>query len=302
MLVLSAFLPISAQQGLRLDTGRVFNTLTLVALVSEPLQNLLQSLPQLTMALGCIGRIHAYLMASDHQDVATSISQSSLERTVGEKSSDPSPSGAYLVRDGHFAWTPDTPAVLRDLKIDIPAGKLTLVVGAVGSGKTSLLHALLGECIRVRGSITRPASSVAFCAQQPWLSNTAVRSAIVGHSDDDSAWYDVVVKACNLRPDIDSMSYGDETIVGSGGSTLSGGQKQRIVSDILITDFCPWLALARLTAFARLWHGESMLGNRCSSSTTSSVAWTCLLSRPSLMLCSDATVSFTLLSPTPQSC
>ncbi|EKG10418.1 Putative ABC transporter protein [Macrophomina phaseolina MS6] len=228
VLVFSAFLPISAQQGLRFDTERVFNTLTLVALVSEPLQNLLQSLPQLTMALGCVGRIQTYLLAPESHDVAKPTSHTSLERIAAEKSNGPSGSDAYLVRNGHFAWTPGAPAVLRNLNIQIPAGKLTLIVGPVASGKTSLLHALLGECIRVHGSVAHPACAVAFCAQQPWLSNTSIRSAIVGHSDDDSEWYDVVIRACDLRLDIDSLPHGDETIIGSGGAALSGGQKQRI--------------------------------------------------------------------------
>lgn len=219
----------SVHRSLRFDTERVFNTLTLVALVSEPLQNLLQSLPQLTMALGCVGRIQAYLLTADHHDVTRSSSQSSCQQNTDEKSEDFSEPDAYLLHNAHFAWERNKAAVLRNLNINIPTGKLTVVVGPVGSGKTSLLHSLLGECNRVKGSVIYSQGPVAFCAQQPWLSNTTVRSNIIGPAEDDSAWFDIVISACSLRRDIHGMPHGDQTLVGSGGAALSGGQKQRIV-------------------------------------------------------------------------
>lgn len=256
VLIFCAFLPLASGQNLILNTERVFNTLTLVAIVSEPLQNLLQSLPQLVMALGCFDRIQAYLLAADHEIERTSSSCSEIP--AREKSTSTSSDYAYSIDDGHFAWAPDKPAILHNLNIDIPTGKLTIVVGSVGSGKTSLLHALLGECFFVQGFIVRSSASVAFCAQQPWLPNSTVRSTIIGPSEYDSAWYDEVIQICALRSDIKKMPHGDGTTVGSGGAALSGGQKQRIVC----LTFSPPHSMVKTQCadyqYTRLWRGQSM--------------------------------------------
>ena len=55
---------------------------------------------------------------------------------------------------GHaaFEWVPGTP-VLRDLTLQLPRGKLSLIVGAVGAGKSSVLAACLGEMLRTEGHL-----------------------------------------------------------------------------------------------------------------------------------------------------
>ena len=58
----------------------------------------------------------------------------------------PEAPAVVLGRTG-FEWTPGTP-VLRDLTLQLPRGKLSLIVGAVGAGKTSVLAACLGEMVR----------------------------------------------------------------------------------------------------------------------------------------------------------
>lgn len=63
------------------------------------------------------------------------------------------------VEDGSFAWGPGEPAILKDINLRVDRGKLVAVVGAVGSGKTSLLSALLGEmekqCGRVNTAVSQ---------------------------------------------------------------------------------------------------------------------------------------------------
>ena len=140
------------------------------------------------------------------------------------------PMNAYVVRNGHFGWVEGSPAVLQKINVIIPAGKLTLIVGAVGSGKTTLLHALLGETVQIKGEVLCLPQGIAYCAQQPWLTNTTARKSIIGHSEEDPAWYDRVVEACALDQDFAELKCGDQTTIGSAGAALSGGQKQRMVS------------------------------------------------------------------------
>lgn len=59
-----------------------------------------------------------------------------------------------MIENGHFAWgTHDSEPVLKNLNLHIPRGSLVAIVGGVGSGKTSLLSALLGDMDKVSGRV-----------------------------------------------------------------------------------------------------------------------------------------------------
>ena len=119
------------------------------------------------------------------------------------------------------------PFKLLDMDLTIGRGELVAVIGGVGSGKSSLLAALAGDMRRTTGSITMGATR-AFCPQYPWIQNTSVRDNIVFGKDYDRKWYDAVIDACALRPDLEMLPNGDMTEIGERGITVSGGQKQRL--------------------------------------------------------------------------
>eukprot|EP00755_Sulcionema_specki_P036663 Sspe_Gene.22459::Locus_8550_Transcript_1_1_Confidence_1.000_Length_3182::g.22459::m.22459/K05665/ABCC1; ATP-binding cassette, subfamily C (CFTR/MRP), member 1 len=113
-------------------------------------------------------------------------------------------------------------AVLKEVTLCLPKGALVTVVGSVGSGKSSLLRAILGE-LELTGGTVGVTGSIAYCAQQPWIRKLSLRDNIVADQPWDEAWYKKVVKACSL--DIDNL--GDK-VIGDRGLTLSGGQKARV--------------------------------------------------------------------------
>ncbi|KAL8683729.1 MAG: hypothetical protein Q9186_000363 [Xanthomendoza sp. 1 TL-2023] len=131
-----------------------------------------------------------------------------------------------------------------DLSTRFSIGDLNLVVGPTGSGKTSLLMALLGEMSLFQGRVYLPGGqskeglfedpqtglteSVAYCAQQAWLVNDTIKQNILFATSLDESRYKAVLAACALERDLQILDAGDQTLVGEKGIALSGGQKQRI--------------------------------------------------------------------------
>ncbi|QLQ81220.1 hypothetical protein HG537_0E05750 [Torulaspora globosa] len=114
-------------------------------------------------------------------------------------------------------------------------GELTCIVGRVGSGKSTMLRAILGQLPCISGFIegVSPkvyirASSVAYCPQEPWIMNASIKDNILfGHRYDET-YYNATIEACQLLPDLDILPERDATLVGERGISLSGGQKARL--------------------------------------------------------------------------
>lgn len=137
---------------------------------------------------------------------------------------------AVEVDNGSFSWNLDTHELtLKNINVHIPIGKLTMIIGSVGSGKSSLLSAILGEMLTVSGQ-TRWLSNthIAYVAQKPWLLNKTLKDNILFGNDFLWKRYQKVIEACALQPDIDCLPAGDLTEIGEKGINLSGGQKQRV--------------------------------------------------------------------------
>ncbi|XP_069819873.1 ATP-binding cassette sub-family C member 9 isoform X2 [Dendropsophus ebraccatus] len=164
---------------------------------------------------------------------------------------------AIKVYGGYFSWGTGL-ATLSNIDIQIPTGQLTMVVGQVGCGKSSLLLAILGEMQTLEGRVcwnklrqkgfrgtdglfslgecdccsededSKNRYSVAYAGQKPWLLNATVEENITFGSPFNKQRYKAVTDACSLQPDIDLLPFGDQTEIGERGINLSGGQRQRI--------------------------------------------------------------------------
>ncbi|XP_074853849.1 ATP-binding cassette sub-family C member 8 isoform X7 [Carettochelys insculpta] len=159
-----------------------------------------------------------------------------------------------VITNGFFTWTPEGSPALSNIDIRIPQGQLTMIVGQVGCGKSSLLLAALGEMQKISGNVfwnssipdsetgedvspekettvdteVRKRGSVAYASQKPWLLNATVEENITFESPFNKQRYKAVIDACSLQPDIDILPHGDQTQIGERGINLSGGQRQRI--------------------------------------------------------------------------
>ncbi|XP_040284415.1 multidrug resistance-associated protein 5 isoform X1 [Bufo bufo] len=116
---------------------------------------------------------------------------------------------------------------LYNIDLDIEMGKLIGICGSVGSGKTSLISAILGQMTLLEGSIAVN-GSFAYVAQQAWILNATLRDNILFGNDYDEERYNTVLSVCCLRPDLAILPNSDLTEIGERGANLSGGQRQRI--------------------------------------------------------------------------
>nr|CAD7573697.1 unnamed protein product [Timema californicum] len=166
---------------------------------------------------------------------------------------EPSEKHPIVVENGTFSWGSDDPPVLKNINLKLPQGSLVAVVGTVGSGKSSLISALLGELDKLTGRVNTK-GSIAYVPQQAWIQNCTLRDNITFGKSMDHSTYMRVIEACALKPDLEMLPAGDQTEIGekasitlvldyiakdreikdsilvrcTRGINLSGGQKQRV--------------------------------------------------------------------------
>ncbi len=150
--------------------------------------------------------------------------------------------------DGHVAFNrvgltfpgTHTPA-LRDVSLDVPAGRTVALVGAMGSGKTALvsllprLYDVTAGSISIDGADVRSVTleslrhAIAIVNDDPFLFSATVHENIAyarpGASRDEVV---AAARAAQAESFISELPDGYDTLIGERGLTLSGGQRQRI--------------------------------------------------------------------------
>nr|XP_060623109.1 multidrug resistance-associated protein 1-like [Anolis sagrei ordinatus] len=164
----------------------------------------------------------------------TKVSLSRLEDFLSSEDLDPQNinsdcAGDHAVKfvNASFCWEKIGASTLNKLNLEIPEGSLVAVVGQVGAGKSSLLSAILGEMLKTEGTAQRK-GSVAYVSQQAWIQNATLQENILFGSELSQVFYERVLEACALLPDLDQLPNGDQTEIGERGVNISGGQKQRV--------------------------------------------------------------------------
>ncbi|KAJ5151991.1 hypothetical protein N7492_010286 [Penicillium capsulatum] len=236
-----------------LTVSRVFTSLSLFSLLSDPLLTLVMALMSFVGSVGSFARIQEFLDKEDHSDqrrkspripsvedlgeakflskagdldMSSTNSESVESLKRGEKST-PS-THAAMVNNATFSWGSDKEPILQDISFTVSRGSLTMLIGPSGCGKSTLLKALLGEIPCAKGKVELASASVAFCDQTPWHMNGTIKDSIIAMSEFDPKWYATVIQACALEEDLGHFPRRDRSVIGSKGVALSGGQSQRI--------------------------------------------------------------------------
>ncbi|XP_023277902.1 multidrug resistance-associated protein 1-like [Seriola lalandi dorsalis] len=198
-----------------LDAQKVFVSMALINILKTPLSQLPFAISTTMQAMVSLRRLGKYLCSEELK--VDNVSKTTLS-SDGED---------VMIENGTFSWSAEGPPCLKRINIRVPRGSLVAVVGHVGSGKSSLLSAMLGETEKRSGQVTVK-GSVAYVPQQAWIQNATVQDNIMFGREKLKTWYHRVLEVCALLPDLDILPAGDATEIGEKGLNLSGGQKQRV--------------------------------------------------------------------------
>ncbi|KAL1551646.1 ABC transporter C family member 8-like isoform X1 [Salvia divinorum] len=199
-----------------LDAGTVFTVMAALRTMSEPVRFIPEALSCLIQVKVSFERINTFLLEDElKQDDVRRCGERDLVHSI-------------CIQGGCFSWDAEaTSLTLEDITVEARRGEKIAVCGPVGAGKSSLLHAVLGEIPKISGNVS-VLGSVAYVSQGSWIQSGTIRDNILFGKAMDKARYEEAVRACALDKDIENFDYGDLTEIGQRGLNLSGGQKQRV--------------------------------------------------------------------------
>ncbi|CAE6433200.1 unnamed protein product [Rhizoctonia solani] len=230
-----------------------FTSLTVFNEMRFALNTLPETFINILQSLVSLRRIEKYMSATEIADVR-SIQDTQLEdsiRLVSATISWPQTRFGGASSAPSIASTPRARFTISDLSLEFPDGELSLVCGKLGSGKTLLLLALLGEADILAGQLIAPRSPpdalaklgqeanldnsnwivrgiCAYVPQTAWLQNDSIKNNIIFGLPFNSERYQQTIEACALVTDFGIIEDGDEAEIGERGVNLSGGQKARV--------------------------------------------------------------------------
>jgi ABC-type transport system involved in cytochrome bd biosynthesis fused ATPase/permease subunit len=137
-------------------------------------------------------------LSNSAEDLPESNEQIVMEKIVDEES-DTAASNEELVESERETQCSDFG--LKDIDLTIPKGSLVAIIGAVGSGKSSLLSAIIGSMTKISGRI-QVSGTIGYCSQTPWIQNATMKDNILFGQSYDQEKYQSVIRDCALEPDI----------------------------------------------------------------------------------------------------
>ncbi len=161
---------------------------------------------------------------------------------VGTNSIDLPDNKSLLINNVGFQYTPTGPVILRGIRLMIPEGKVTAIVGDSGSGKSTLLKLLLRLYKPSFGDIMIGNMNVNNISLKQWrdkcgavmqdgkiFNDTILNNVVLDDEKIDYKKLKTALDTANIAQEIEALPLGYQTMMGEQGRGLSGGQKQRIL-------------------------------------------------------------------------
>ncbi|WOL09093.1 hypothetical protein Cni_G17846 [Canna indica] len=211
------FASTAAMKSAPLNATTIFTVLAALRVMSEPVRMLPEALSIIIQVKVSLDRINVFLQEDEIK--AEDVKKNHLQDS----------NLSVEVRNGAFCWEPSGKSnpTLKNLNLSIKRGEKIAVCGPVGSGKSSLIYAILGEIPKLSGTV-EIFGSIAYVSQTSWIQSGTIRDNILYGKPMDGTLYDKAIKCSALDKDIENFDHGDLTEIGQRGLNMSGGQKQRI--------------------------------------------------------------------------
>lgn len=212
----------------RLSVGSLVGFLIDVAIIGSPTASLGSLYTRLQRAVGAADRIFRFL-DEEREPASPSNPVSFPQDTIGVHFDQVS-----------FGYRPDVP-VIKNLSLNLEAGKVTAIVGGSGAGKSTLAALLfrffdpnsgrvkIGDIDIRNFSLSDLREQVGYVPQDTVLfSGTLFENLVYGRLDATEEEALIACKSANLGSFVAQLPEGLQTLIGERGVTVSGGQRQRI--------------------------------------------------------------------------
>ena len=135
-----------------------------------------------------------------------------------------------LVRRKGSSSEPSSSFTLENFSFRAKKGELTVIIGEIGSGKSTVLYSILGETLleKRRDSTIWINGTIDFVGQTPWILNATVKENIILNKAYDKIKFDWAIKHSALSRDFESWAAKEMQMIGKDGGELSLGQKARL--------------------------------------------------------------------------
>ncbi|KAM0894855.1 hypothetical protein ACQ4PT_024288 [Festuca glaucescens] len=198
-----------------LDASNVFTFVATLRLVQEPIRSIPDVIGVVIQAKVAFTRISKFLDAPELNGQVRKKYYAGIDYPIA-------------MNLCSFSWDENpSKAILKNINLVVKGGEKVAICGEVGSGKSTLFAAVLGEVPKTEGTI-QVCGKIAYISQNAWIQTGTVQDNILFGSPIDRERYQDTLTRCSLVKDLEMLPYGDSTQIGERGVNLSGGQKQRV--------------------------------------------------------------------------
>ncbi|KAH9269588.1 hypothetical protein BASA83_008409 [Batrachochytrium salamandrivorans] len=233
ILELFAFMTFYLLNGV-FSSSRIFTVVTYLQHVRLTMTNFFPKAIQYSSeAYISLKRIEGFLSLPEMNPAQSDQEMSVFLDSLGD------PSIMIAMENASFNWgntsdAPDSPTpaptreILSNITLRVRKGELVGVCGPVGSGKSSLINAVLGEMQRSGGQVGIRSRRIGYATQTPWIVTGTIKDNILFGQSYNADHFAKVLHASALEQDMDRFPEREHTMIGERGVTLSGGQRARL--------------------------------------------------------------------------